>query len=641
MSRTTPSAERIHERARMLAAESIDVSLQPFEAAWLAEHLNGCAECRGVAVEYRAVHDELRSLQAPVPPRDLWARTSAALDAVDRAAPRASRAVPGSPARRFAFNRPLSFTGVAVGLVVVAATVSLLAQGPLSLSGGSGTSGGIAQVSPTPGSTAEAPLAVYEGTGYWMNSEGDKYSIKGQSTACSGTEACAVTKTGGETLGSIRSSSSLSAAIAPGAGQAAVWTSSKIAILPLSGPMPSGVSIDDLTPRPTASATPTAAVASPTPEPSGSAEPSPAETPTPAPSPTPVPTGPSVATEPVAILDGYEIVGSDPLFSPDGSWVAFSARPSDRSSGPDVFVWRAGMERAKAITTAHADLFSGWLGQRVLLSEFHDSGQVASYVFDPQTSMWQHIARPMLLPVADPLGHYVVYWAGSVRYNANTGLWELVSGHLYFDAWANIDLEPPSPDGTTPSPAPTPTASPSDIPAETPTAVAEETPSSSIPASPEATETGADATTDNATASPLATPTPTPGPQLLPVSTVSGVMGRWVVRWDAAGEHLAVWAAESASQAGTLALFGVDRHAGLVQADMPLLFVTDVLANLQFDELHLIYTSNADGKTYLVPIPQPVPTARPTATPAPTVEVSPTPDSGVSATPTDTDQPGS
>jgi hypothetical protein len=118
-------------------------------------------------------------------------------------------------------------------------------------------------------------------------------------------------------------------------------------------------------------------------------------------------------------------------------------------------------------------------------------------------------------------------------------------------------------------------------------------------------------------------------------------MGRWVVRWDTAGEHLAVWAAESASQAGTLALFGVDRHAGLVQADMPLLFVTDVLANLQFDELHLIYTSNADGKTYLVPIPQPMPTVRPTATPAPTVDVSPTPDSGASATPTDADQPGS
>jgi cell division septation protein DedD len=664
MNRTNQFAERVHERARTLAAEAIDAALESSEAAWLAEHLNSCEECREVGAEYRAIHDELHSLAAPVPPRDLWARTSAALDAVDRAsAPAASRSGPGLIGPRFAFDRSLSFSAVAVGLVAVVAVVSLIVQGPLSFSpSGAGNSGGIALVTPTPGPSPEAPLAYYKDTGYWLESQGDQYSIVGSSTQCTaGAETCSVTKSGGETLGSIRSTTSVSAAIAPGAGQAAVWTDSKIVIMPLSGQLPADVSIDNLTPGPQATPSPTAvpetlsptqpaetptaeATLAPTPVTTESASASDAATQTPTPSPTaastptPAPTQQPIVDQPIAILDGYEIVGRDPVFSPDGSWVAFAARTVGSKAGPDVFVWRAGMTRAEPITTRHADLFSGWFGGRILLSEFNDSAQVTSLLHDPATGLTDRIERSMLLPSVDPTGRYIVYWAGTVRGDADTGLWQPVGGHLEFDLWANMDLEPTTLGPVVPSPSPT------EAPSPTPTVPAQTEPAGTSP-TPEATESAPTDATDTAAASALPTlaPTPRPVPQMLPLSPVPSIVDGLVVRWDATGEHLAIWVADTATPgAGTLTLFAVDGAAGLVQTDMHLLVAANVLANLQFDDANLVYTSSADGKTYVVPIPKPVPTPTPAPTPTPTSpapEASPTPESGASPTDLATDQP--
>ena len=125
------AAERTHEKARMRAAEAIDVDLQPADAAWLSEHLSGCADCRSVAAEYRALHDELRGLASPEPPRDLWARTSAALDGVDRSGARRSGQSVGSRLGLAAFNRSFLGSALAVGVTVAVAGLSLLSQGPL------------------------------------------------------------------------------------------------------------------------------------------------------------------------------------------------------------------------------------------------------------------------------------------------------------------------------------------------------------------------------------------------------------------------------------------------------------------------------------------------------------------------------
>ena len=70
-----------HERARGLAAEQLDSVLAAADETWLAEHLAGCDACRSVASAYEADRVALRSLRdrQPEAPRDLWARTAAAM----------------------------------------------------------------------------------------------------------------------------------------------------------------------------------------------------------------------------------------------------------------------------------------------------------------------------------------------------------------------------------------------------------------------------------------------------------------------------------------------------------------------------------------------------------------------------------
>jgi hypothetical protein len=87
-----------HERARQRAAERLSLPLPAAEAAWLTAHLAGCPACARVASQYEAQRDGLRRLRAIDPPRDLWARTSTALDIVDREM--VGRELPASAAGR-------------------------------------------------------------------------------------------------------------------------------------------------------------------------------------------------------------------------------------------------------------------------------------------------------------------------------------------------------------------------------------------------------------------------------------------------------------------------------------------------------------------------------------------------------------
>ena len=76
------NAASTHERARRLAAEQLDGPLLAVDADWLADHLRGCPACSQVAAGYDEDRLALRSLRGhePEPPRDLWARTSAAIE---------------------------------------------------------------------------------------------------------------------------------------------------------------------------------------------------------------------------------------------------------------------------------------------------------------------------------------------------------------------------------------------------------------------------------------------------------------------------------------------------------------------------------------------------------------------------------
>ena len=114
--------ESPHERARVLAGERIDQPIEATEEAWLNDHLAGCPECASIAAAYAAQRAELRGLRRrpPSPPRDLWARTAAAIEREAAAGSHARR-----PARRTLPSAiPLgAISGVLVIAVVVAASL--------------------------------------------------------------------------------------------------------------------------------------------------------------------------------------------------------------------------------------------------------------------------------------------------------------------------------------------------------------------------------------------------------------------------------------------------------------------------------------------------------------------------------------
>jgi len=475
-------------------------------------------------------------------------------------------------------------------------------------------------------------------------------------------------------IGSITSDSPVFAALAPDAKQAAVWNGDTVAILPLVSQTPATVAIDQMTPRPTATesasasfsqptatATPTitasartsgqspaTSVESPTPSPTPlqSGTPSPSVSPSPSPS----PSSAQPVAVPTAILNGYKVVGRAPEFSPDGLWVAFSAAPTDSATGPDLFVWQVGQERAHAVTSAHADLFSGWFGSQILVSELSagpvpssagatasasdgasatptdnsspsasssdssdssgssgapgasepPSGPTAtSYLLDPATEDALRIDRPMLLPAADPTRTFLVYWSGSIVQDPVSGQLEVGQGNLYVDVWANLKLVPASLDGTAPVPSPTPTSSASQEPSASPTPEVTASPTVTPSPTPASLEGSGEAT-------PSPEPSPSPVlPEVLRASPLDTVQ-TWVVDWDATGQHIAVWVADPGSQSvGVVNLFAIDRGSELVVTDGPL-FHARGLSSVQFDNGRLVYTTPAegsDGKTYLVPLP--------------------------------------
>jgi len=133
------------------------------------------------------------------------------------------------------------------------AGLSLLSQGPLHTPGpGPADTAGIALATIVPSNGGQAPLAVVDGTSYWMAPENGGYQIRGGVEDCTGAAAsCAVTDGNGTVLGSIVSESAVSAVIGPNAEQAAVWNADKIVVLPLTTSAPKTVSIDLLTPQPT------------------------------------------------------------------------------------------------------------------------------------------------------------------------------------------------------------------------------------------------------------------------------------------------------------------------------------------------------------------------------------------------------
>ncbi len=537
-----------HARARARAAERLDGPLGLAEASWLDDHLAGCAECSAIAASYDADRLALRGLldTAPEPPRDLWARTSAAIEREAR--PRSARP---AGARRPSVGWPLTaLSGVAVAAIVVvvgAVSTGLLAdeQSVAFLDdGGPAPSGPVAVASgpapsDVPPSTAPEPTPLLANAGdvAWIRrSAGGVLAFTnapiGQVCPTRGESGCASLDEAAEQHFDL-TIAPRSIIGSPVDDRAVVVTDDgtggdRIFVVSLpdrergGGPRPTPEPGATPTPTPTPTptdeptATPTAPIptpdpATPTPTPDATPTDEPTVSPTPQPIVTPEPT---VATS-LAIASDILVVGESASFSPDGTWFAFTARPRDGSGGPDVFTWRIGDQAAVALTEDGASTFASWSAGSVIVSRPVDATAVdgaaaLSLTIDPVSGTETAIEGALWRPAVDPSGVRAVAWVGSVAFDAAGAMWRPSDGRLELLAWP-------------PTPAPDPSASPD--------------------------------------------PGATAGQVL-----IEGPIADLDIRWDETGEWVAVWIAESLeSDVGRLTLFRVDPTSGLLDqpADAP------------------------------------------------------------------------
>jgi len=447
-----------HKRAQGLAAERLDGPLQPADGSWLDDHLAGCPACRSVAAAYETDRAALRLMrdQRPEPPRDLWARTAVAIEREAAARGATRRRAPG----RRSVPRPA--LGVMSGIAVIAVVI-----GASALSGGflRGPATAIAPaVSPPPVAIATSaatpgptPISVGAGAVGWVGTSANgalAYNVAAVDEVCPQQRQpdCAPVSGGDPRLveldiqpKSISQSPVRNQAVVVGtdaAGGDAVLVMSLPTAAPTATPPPPPTTEPTATPgttEPTATPgttepTPTPGTTEPTPTPGtteptatpGTAEPTP--TPTPVTTPEPTPSAPSTATPAptvaltLAIVSGVKVVGQSASYSPDGAWFAFTARPSDDSAGPDIYVWRVGDELARALTSDHASVFGSWDGNRLLGSR--PVAQAAtpavavaaqSFFLDPATGEETPIEGAAWRPTVDPDGRWAVLWEGTVQ----------------------------------------------------------------------------------------------------------------------------------------------------------------------------------------------------------------------------------
>ncbi len=466
-------------------------------------HLAGCDACRATAGAYAADAALLHALRDDLPPapRDLGARVSLALDDEVRRATRgrARRSAGAGGPRGTQRRTGLAFAGLAAVAVVA------LVVGPPALAPGAPTGTTRPAASLLPVAT---PIIVDTQPVAWVSRAADgTYVISsadvGEVCPGIGASACGTLDGSARTVGSlaVRPSSVILShdgsptvvvgqdavyavsvdftepVTTPHPGSSAVPTSAPVqspaasgepATPPAGSPAPSrspaAPSPSDLvSPSPTtpaASPDTSPGPASPTPvasEPAASAEPTPVATPVPA---TPLPTMPPATPAPTAatalkIAESVVLVGASPAYSPDGRWVAFSARPMDGSHGPDIYAWRVGERRAKALTNDHGSVFSGWLEGSILASSARVGGADAqpsdavppadadpasvvarSYLLDPSDGTVTEIVRDgVWRPVVDPTDRVVVYWTGSLAWSDAEHTWVPAAGRLVTTGW--------------------------------------------------------------------------------------------------------------------------------------------------------------------------------------------------------------
>ena len=446
-----------HERARTRAAQRLDGPLGSAEAAWLEDHLAQCKPCRRRAAEYQENRDRLRTLRDvnPPPPRDLWARTAAAIELESRRGRR-------QPVRGVPIG---ALSGVLVIAVVLGATllsntptpvIAPEANIPASIPPAAAT----ASLVPGPVGT---PLAVAAGDvrAVWGDADGklavrnlrvEAVCAKRSDVDCPTVQDRSATDVAltAQPQTIISSPDQKQAVIVSepdelNANEVIVFTLPTESTL-VATPEPTSeppVTPEVSEPPSTASAAPGTPGASD--EPSDS--PVPSETPTESGEPTDEPVSPTpTESEPpestptpeaIAIASGLDVVGQTAAYTADGTWFAFTARPADGSQGPDIYVWRVGTRRAEPVTSDHRSVFASWDGDWIVGSRPTEDGpdvEADTFLLDPETGEETALEMRGWRPVVAPDGDRALVFDGAIS-SSSEGDMALPDGTIELRAW--------------------------------------------------------------------------------------------------------------------------------------------------------------------------------------------------------------
>jgi negative regulator of sigma E activity len=634
-----------HAQFQALISARLDGMLDPADELALSAHVAQCSRCRQTRRDYGLQRAMLAKLPPPPPPRDLWARTAAALDREMAAAPHASGAGAQrrqAPKRSAPGSRWLGLTA-ATSVLLAGAVVATQLDG-----GGFATpSTGTRTVRATPFDVAPqdiafvnftsqgvsvyqtqvreaCPVAVIDCTSATIDPK-PVLSLKGGNA---GSRGLAVNSRSGRlavVAGNESGSDSISVVSLPpyeppeiassptpkpssDSSGSEVATASPAVGRPTTPPTPGKPDRTpsvDATPRPTADAAATDAATPTNPPPTKApnktdkpdATPTPGDSPpdassppdrTPQTEPSTEPStepgtkgaspDPSLASPPAAevalsIAEDVRLAGAAPAWSADGEMLAFSAMPADLSTGPDVYLWRAGDAKASRVTSDHRSYFASWIAGRVVISRVvaaaetdADSTETApsieTVVLDLASGEQRIADGPVLwLPALDPAARVALAWVGRLRTDGSTI--SPAAGGLYLIDWTAIDpfaAEPGDEPVASPDPSEAPATEvpePSSSPAATRRPRGSQTPalplstrtpgSRKAPASPEPSDEA------NPTAEPVAS-APASAPAVTKVilqpvepqrdEALDPVLD-WVVRWSTDSTTVGYWVADA------------------------------------------------------------------------------------------------
>jgi hypothetical protein len=562
-----------HVRARADLSERLDAPLDPAESGWLETHLAACPDCRTIADAYAAQRLELRALRdrMPPPPRDLWARTAAAIESESRF--RDGRARSMARGRRSFAPSALLATALVVAVAVGVLTSSQWLPG----GGDAGpASPGVALATDTAsgapagggGTPDKTPIPAPRTFAYVSRDSGGEFSLtvrnvdavcpEGSKEPC-GTDAVVQRNPVNldQDAASVFGSSDNARLIVVNEPTASKSGTISVVSLKSSPPAP--------TPTPTPSAIASPPPASPSPSvgvspsvrpsttpasgsPSPSSPASPSTGPTPSVAVTPAPDGS------IEIAHDVILVGQSAAYSASGRWFAFTARPADGSGGPDIYVWKVGDALANRVTSDERSVFGSWSGDVMVGSTVvavskggGNSATIdlepASFLLDPATGSLAPLPQTgkAWRPAVDPSGRRAVYWAGSVRTTSVPGF-APDAGRLVLGDWS----------------------------------------------------------ADTATSTGSAAPTQLTGDQVAlrhETTIAAGRMDDWDARWDSSGTHLAVWIVDARNpDVGRLSLYAVDSFNGRIDLKNPLLDAHLASAGYSISDGKLVWAEPAaDG----------------------------------------------